>query len=515
MSLTPECVPRISASISGVRWRLGSLGPGVMTALESESNVSWDSSLDTRGIKPWNLLVLTICTSNGWNDTVGNTEQVYGLFDGNWKSIVYKQSKPSQGIQISCPATSRPRSIDLRRRAIELNSRNTLFIHLLCWSPSYGREVVDGMLKSVLMHDHYLQYIGMIKSFINSTVLMPGQSRSEASFKRFQALERGIPGDQLPSLWIAERKDICPKLRIRRAVEEDNDDLLPIIERHSQWLRELYGDFYISELISRHPESERVQLVCEHKEVAVGVMILNTQINYEALEESFELSPFAGLRHLDMPPTSTQNDSNTSFAVGGNATCESQQGSNADLPEAIDAKSRVTWVSEDDAVKEMCRELDRSKQKQADGYSQLDILQLLEEEDDEFEYDIVNIDTDLLRLPRLFMTDDIMKKPRLSDESISKHKESGFDNKYILKDKLKTLANTVSIVSSVKPPKLTRYSGRPNAFLIEVFAMQADYDERYGFEMLEAAYELFPDRDYCIMCLPSSHTCFPLLEHFT
>ncbi|CAH2041539.1 unnamed protein product, partial [Iphiclides podalirius] len=37
----------------------------------------------------------------------------------------------------------------------------------------------------------------------------------------------------------------------------------------------------------------------EHKEVAVGLMCLNTQINYEALEESFELSPFAGLKHLD------------------------------------------------------------------------------------------------------------------------------------------------------------------------------------------------------------------------
>lgn len=45
--------------------------------------------------------------------------------------------------------------------------------------------------------------------------------------------------------------------------EEDNDDIVPIIERHAPRLREIYGEFYISELVSRHPESERVLLVCE------------------------------------------------------------------------------------------------------------------------------------------------------------------------------------------------------------------------------------------------------------
>lgn len=42
-------------------------------------------------------------------------------------------------------------------------------------------------------------------------------------------------------------------------------------------------------------------------------MILNTQINYEALEENFELSPFAGLRHLDTPPMAPEHDSKTRY----------------------------------------------------------------------------------------------------------------------------------------------------------------------------------------------------------
>lgn len=42
--------------------------------------------------------------------------------------------------------------------------------------------------------------------------------------------------------------------------------------------------------------------ILKHKELAVGVMVLNTQINYETLEESFELSPFAGLKRLNKTP---------------------------------------------------------------------------------------------------------------------------------------------------------------------------------------------------------------------
>lgn len=44
--------------------------------------------------------------------------------------------------------------------------------------------------------------------------------------------------------------------------------------------------------------------------------------------------------------------------------------------------------------------------------SQLDILNLLEDED-ELEYDIVNIDKDLLRLPRLFTSEDLLERQRL------------------------------------------------------------------------------------------------------
>lgn len=52
-------------------------------------------------------------------------------------------------------------------RAIELNARNTLFLHLLCWNPVYARELVDSMLKSMFMHDPHLHHVAMLKSLID------------------------------------------------------------------------------------------------------------------------------------------------------------------------------------------------------------------------------------------------------------------------------------------------------------------------------------------------------------
>ncbi|XP_045500085.1 cilia- and flagella-associated protein 61-like [Colias croceus] len=395
-------------------------------------------------------------------------------------------------------------------KCVELNSRNTLFLHLLCWNPIYARELVDNMLKSLFMHDPYLQYVAMMRTIIECPLLVPGQSRSEASFKRMQALERGVPGDQLPALLVADRSEVSPRLRVRRAVEEDNDDIVPIIERQSTRLRELYGDFYVSELISRHPESERVLLVCEHKEVAVGVMCLNTQINYEELEESFELSPFAGLKRLEriVKPEKEILESNISLLEENK---EPVKETSFTSTTSKDVKSRVTWIFEEDEFKKFDKDKEARPVTQPGPYSQLDVLNFFQDEPEEVEYDIVNIDHDLLKVPKFFYE----KLGISTDEGFKSHRrESFYDNKYLDQDKGKRTSEFL-ISPPAKPPQPTRYIGAPNAFLLELFAMHQDYDERYGFDMLQAAYELFPNRDYCIICLPTCHTSFPLLDHFT
>ncbi|XP_050550460.1 cilia- and flagella-associated protein 61 [Spodoptera frugiperda] len=396
-------------------------------------------------------------------------------------------------------------------KAPEMNSRNTLFIHLLCWSPSYGRDLVDTMLKSVFMHDAYLTHIALIKTVRSCPVLIPGQPRSEASFRRVTVIERGISGELLPALCVADRSEVCPRLRIRRAVLVD---ISLYISLTIQLKSHFSGLLVAATAAIRHPESDRIILVCEHSELAVGIMCLNTQINYESLEENFVLSPFGGLRQVV---------TGQKFAVPKvvESVCSL-------LPHYTDSaiktkdKSRVTWVFEDDEfnsfrsstrVNKTIEPADESELSMTEELppKQQHILDLFDDEDEEFEFDIVNIHTDLLRVPEFIRYDAVKGGPADNImKLINGGKESGQEKK---PDRTKRSISTSGVTNFKVEPQ--RFQGAPNAFLLELYAMHPAYDERYSFDMLEAAFEMFPNRDYCIMSIPTNQTSFPLLEHFT
>lgn len=48
---------------------------------------------------------------------------------------------------------------------------------------------------------------------------------------------------------------------------EDHDDLMPIVEQHTERLRQLYGDFCMAEIIQYPGTNDRQTLVCEVMEM--------------------------------------------------------------------------------------------------------------------------------------------------------------------------------------------------------------------------------------------------------
>lgn len=92
------------------------------------------------------------------------------------------------------------------------------------------------------------------------------------------------------------RQHFITKYKIRRAVEEDNDDLVPLINTHSTRLQETYGEFYISEILTQQEHSSRQLIVAEHGGIAVAVLCLNEQLNLDYLNDKFELAPYYALR---------------------------------------------------------------------------------------------------------------------------------------------------------------------------------------------------------------------------
>lgn len=83
------------------------------------------------------------------------------------------------------------------------------------------------------------------------------------------------------------------------------------------------------------------------------------------------------------------------------------------------------------------------------------------------------------------------------EEHVSSSKESVTD------DENSSLSECEDILSS------------PDAFLIELYGLQKDIDERVAIDMLEACFEIFPDRNYAIISKPTNTALFPLLGYFT
>uniref|UniRef100_A0A4X2K6V2 Cilia- and flagella-associated protein 61 N-terminal domain-containing protein n=1 Tax=Vombatus ursinus TaxID=29139 RepID=A0A4X2K6V2_VOMUR len=100
--------------------------------------------------------------------------------------------------------------------------------------------------------------------------------------------------DEEFSVHVCHRHHHCPQLYIRQARVEDHDDLMPIFMHHDTSLREIYGEYFLAELIEAQDE-ENYCVICEDKGTAVGFMSVCSQVNMELLHQCFNLGPFHGL----------------------------------------------------------------------------------------------------------------------------------------------------------------------------------------------------------------------------
>ncbi|XP_012061304.1 PREDICTED: cilia- and flagella-associated protein 61-like [Atta cephalotes] len=169
--------------------------------------------------------------------------------------------------------------------------RNTMFIHLLVWDELYSNEFLGELLAAVFDSTTYCQYVVLI---IPSQVESVHLSMFEQEMTKVLA-KTAMPNVALQFLYLTNRHRLRPKLKIRRVVEEDNDDVIAIINGEDM-LKKLYGEYYISEMI-RHPSNCRQLIIGEDSNgSAVGVMCLNVMIDIDLLNKNFELMPYNGLK---------------------------------------------------------------------------------------------------------------------------------------------------------------------------------------------------------------------------
>ncbi|EFA04891.2 Uncharacterized protein C20orf26-like Protein [Tribolium castaneum] len=361
----------------------------------------------------------------------------------------------------------------------------TLWIHYAVWDRRYTTLFFKPILHSLFLTYEPIDTVCM--------VCPPGIQRLDFIDEyTTRVLPYGFTNpSKVQTIYVAKKVDFVAHYVIRRAVEEDNDDLVAIIPKI---IEETYGQYYISELLSNLDESGRQIIVAEHRGCAVGVLCLNEEVNYDLLNEEFELVPFNGLRKHD----------------ADDEVLKTQVLSATAIPVLEDSTERLSNTS----LQEETREESAAEQDDQDNVS-----------DDEFS--LVNLSSSLI-FNFLYEEDETSDHFFMSESetSIESHfsavvlNEEYEDHLYnadrsggggdVEGDEKRIPRRKESKLDNITIPT---YYGEPNAFALEICTAMDDH-ENCLYLLFQAAFECFPDREYLIVSLPTETQMCYLKKHF-
>nr|XP_034832777.1 cilia- and flagella-associated protein 61-like [Maniola hyperantus] len=410
-------------------------------------------------------------------------------------------------------------------------SRNTMFIHFMCCIDAATDTFLEEALVSVFRNDVYL---------LNIVIVVPRDCPADwttryKTFKKYKIYKfyPEMEGSSDRSLYIhtAMRSNFCPKLKIRRAVEEDNDDIVEMLGKNCPAIQELYGNYYISEIIGRHPEMGRKIIVADYQDQAVGVMCLSSKINYEMLQKTYELGPYHGLKKAIPIEKENYKRSNALLNTFGMPIMLGKWS-------PFKVISKDTFIKPDDEPSKVKLSHKRTKglsrvnfdhqaepkerydnffsNQTSEDYSEKELISPVPStltsqslanllDDDPFDYEIVNIDNKLLNVPEVLSSEFLLYQIR-RERSQRPHAVKTEDKSH--------QRSSMPRRSTYEEEELVAYSGEPNAFVIELFGLREDIDDRQSFHLLEIAFEMMKEYDYCIIRVPCKEKSFHLLEHF-
>lgn len=375
---------------------------------------------------------------------------------------------------------------------------NSLFLHYFVAKKEYAhgcaREIVRTAFNAV-PDVHFLFLAVPVGSFPDSYLA--------DIFKPLTTI-----ADKSPSacaVFTCNRHEHVPVVHVRQARVEDHDDLTPIFNRQSDMLKMTYGDYFLAELIEAQDENMHC-LVAEVGGTAYGFMSISKDVNYDLLNNCFELGPFHGLKKpndndVTEPPKTPTPTPPPQEEKRPSSHSSSKSGSSGKGENTETDMSKVA-----DSVKESVTEsTQKSEEKQ----------------------DTVNSKQSSGRSSRVNSNaSEVKVKPRLSDAQMGESTASllSQDGDQVQQDIASGKSSPLleEAVGSLKPPTppvgvqkrfIPTYLGEENAFSIQLFCIDERYEMRSS-DFLAKAFEQFPGRDFCIITVPHLVPEFPLLQNF-
>ncbi|KAI9146138.1 hypothetical protein BKA69DRAFT_1121292 [Paraphysoderma sedebokerense] len=351
----------------------------------------------------------------------------------------------------------------------EFENHNTAFLSFYYCTPDHSSQFLHLSLYSIFSSLIDTKYICTIlpenhefSETFESRVLFRkaakriqiNDSYSDGEMKKENLVSKSL--DKLNLYW-CERYNVLSKLKIRRGKVEDCDDLVPMFKRYNM-LDHNATDYHVAEILESKSDNIKT-LVSEANGKVVGFMSLNKNVNLNILSKSFQLDPFADL----IKGQDTVKPDNKS-----NQTDIPQLSNSGSLSKSIHSLKKP--VPDEEVIVNDTENEDSSA---------------LEEEESPD-----NQESEIQLTAAVSLTDLKNSRPDLNEST----------------------AKAVKIVAE-KIQKEENIVESNNAFCISLFCIE-DFATAQSVEFLKPAFALFPEKDYCLITVPTTYPEIPLLQKF-
>jgi len=294
-------------------------------------------------------------------------------------------------------------------------------------------------------------------------------------------------------LWMCFRKDLVYIMKIRKARVEDCDDLVPMFKQ-----RNLMNDpdsiYYFSELLENKDKNVNT-IVAEVNNRIVGFMSMRNNIEYSALLDNFDLDMFESLINdmveVDVDEEILKNLSSTSISNKAKKDSKSSSGPdiNIDINKIVDDRQRKSYDKYESNDPLNVMRSNESTNKSENDIENTDTIDNNDNGNDDYisTIELNNIDENT--------TTEISEPIKDTENAVITENESQNDNN-------DSMDNVIEI-------KKIAYLN--NALCINLFYIEDQYSS-YSNELLKAAFNLYPDKEYCLISLPTQELYIPLLD---
>ncbi|BFG06398.1 cilia- and flagella-associated protein 61 [Drosophila madeirensis] len=178
---------------------------------------------------------------------------------------------------------------------LPLSHLNTMFFNFfICQNEQ--PTVLKDLVTELFYNEHKVNFLIVSRppSSLKNDAYEAIQQYGQTYYPTFSTLseQRG-----LPSVIIINRRDVMPTISFRKALPEDNDDIVEMIDHEEPQLRQKNGDFYIAEelLDSERTGGKELIIVAELAENIAGLMWLTDKLDVELLATNFHLQRLGNL----------------------------------------------------------------------------------------------------------------------------------------------------------------------------------------------------------------------------